>query len=157
MDAQKIKQICLELMETADAVYLSTLDSDGFPDTRAMLNLRNTTQYRELQPFFSQHQEDLLVYFSTNTSSEKLRQIQKNPRASVYFCKPKQFQGVMLSGPIEIITNAEIKKALWQEGWTMYYPGGLEDPDYAVLCLTPVTVKGWYKRNRLKLDLKADQ
>jgi len=41
MDEKELKQECLNLMETVDAVYLSTLGSDGFPHTRMMGNLRN--------------------------------------------------------------------------------------------------------------------
>jgi general stress protein 26 len=154
MEPQTIKQICLTLMETADAAYFSTIDQSGFPDTRAMLNLRNLKQYPTLVQFFSHHQEDLLVYFSTNTSSEKVRQITENSAGSVYFCKPKKFQGIMLSGSVEVVSDVDIKQALWQDGWTMYYPGGVEDPDYAVLRLTPEIVKGWYKMNRFKLELR---
>lgn len=154
MEVQTIKQICLTLMETGDAAYFSTIDPSGFPDTRAMLNLRNPKQYPTLVQFFSQHQDDLLVYFSTNTSSEKVRQITANSAASVYFCKSKKFQGVMLSGSVEVVSDVDIKHALWQDGWTRYYPGGVEDPDYAVLRLTPEIVKGWYKSNRFKLELR---
>ena len=36
---------CIELMATADAVYLSAFGVDGYPRIRAMLNLRNKLQY----------------------------------------------------------------------------------------------------------------
>ena len=44
MDEQKLKNACLNLMETVNAVYLSTLGDDGFPHTRMMSNLRNKTE-----------------------------------------------------------------------------------------------------------------
>jgi len=31
---KELKKVCLNLMETAEAVYLSTIGSDGFPYTR---------------------------------------------------------------------------------------------------------------------------
>jgi general stress protein 26 len=98
MTPQEIKTLCLNLMRASDAVYVTTIDSQGYPDTRAMLNLRNPAQYPNLEPFFEQYQEDLSIFFSTNTSSQKLKEIAQNPKASAYFCTPKDFKGVMLSG-----------------------------------------------------------
>lgn len=43
----------------------------------------------------------------------------------------------MLGGEIEIITDSETKKALWQDGWEIYYPQGVCDQDYVLLCLRP--------------------
>ena len=75
MDVKEQKNASVELMETAPAVYLTTNGPGGYPYTRAMLNLRNREQYPGQVPLFAGHSEDLLVYFSTNTSSQKLRQI----------------------------------------------------------------------------------
>ena len=156
MNTQEIKQLCRRLMETSDAVYLTTIDPDGFPDTRAMLNLRNATQYPQLSAFFEPYQESLTIYFSTNTSSQKIQELLRNPKASVYYCLPKQFQGVMLSGQLEQVPDMEIKCALWQENWTMYYPGGVEDPDNSVLRLVPRMLKGWANVNRFQLNLQEN-
>lgn len=134
---------CLELMEISEAVYLTTMDSEGFPFTRAMLNLRNRKQYPGLIPFFSDSSDKFIVYFSTNTSSVKMQQIESNPIVSVYYCRPGSFHGVMLSGKMEIVTDRKTKAGLWQEGWTGYYPGGVDDPDNSVLRLSPDLVRGW--------------
>ncbi len=48
MEEKELKQECLNLTETAEAVYLSTIDENGFPQTRSMLNLRNTEQFANL-------------------------------------------------------------------------------------------------------------
>ena len=76
MDVKELLRSSVELMETAGAVYLTTNGPGGYPHTRAMLNLRNREQYPGQVPLFAGHEEDLLVYFSTNTSSKKLLQIQ---------------------------------------------------------------------------------
>ena len=36
MEQKEIKQKCLNLMETANAIYLSTNGGDGYPRTRMM-------------------------------------------------------------------------------------------------------------------------
>jgi general stress protein 26 len=134
-----------KLIETSDAVYLTTMGENGFPETRAMLNLRNREQYPSLVTFFESVGGDFLVYFTTNASSSKVTQIKKNPIVSAYYCRPKDWRGLMLNGSIEIVDDAAIKRALWQDSWTMYYPGdfGPSNPDYAVLRLRPRKMKGY--------------
>ncbi len=150
MDTATIKEVSRQLIESAEAAYLTTIGSDGFPDTRAMLNLRNTTQYPGLAHFFSSL-DPFQLYFSTNTSSSKVRQMQENPNVSVYYCQPKSFHGVMFGGKIEIIEDVSIKQALWQPGWEIYYPKGFDDPDHTVLRLSPLFLRGWYQLQRLEL------
>ncbi|MPM37046.1 hypothetical protein SDC9_83651 [bioreactor metagenome] len=42
----------------------------------------------------------------------------------------------MLKGTIEVLTDEASKKRIWRAGDTMYYPGGVTDPDYCVLKFT---------------------
>ncbi|MFG6345363.1 MAG: pyridoxamine 5'-phosphate oxidase family protein [Lachnospiraceae bacterium] len=44
----------------------------------------------------------------------------------------------MLVGTMEVLQDAEIKQELWHPGDTMYYSGGVTDPDYCVLKFTAV-------------------
>ena len=155
MNLEKLKQACVEVMETAPAAYLTTIGADGYPHTRAMFNLRNRRQYPNQAHLFVNHQRDLLVYFTTNTSSRKVREIQASPRVSVYYCDPKEVKGVMLGGDMEIVADLGIRHALWNEGWERYYPGGPDDPDYAVLRLVPKLAMGWYKGRRFEFRLEG--
>jgi general stress protein 26 len=75
MEEKEARQLGLELMETADMAYLSTVDGEGFPQTRIMGNLRNAEQYPGLKSVFSGHGEDFLVYLTTSASSAKMEQI----------------------------------------------------------------------------------
>ena len=153
MDVEELKTTSVALMETAQAVYLTTNGPGGYPHTRAMLNLRNKEQFPDQVQLFADHQEDLLVYFTTNTSSQKLRQIEADPRVSVYYCNPGQFHGLMLSGDVDILDDSALRHAIWNEGWERYYPGGPDDPDHTVLRLRPRRVVGWYKASRFEFDI----
>ncbi|MHC4336127.1 MAG: pyridoxamine 5'-phosphate oxidase family protein, partial [Planctomycetota bacterium] len=82
MNEKELKQECLKLMEAAEAAYLSTIDGDGFPQTRVMGNLRNAEQYSGLTGVFSEHNEDFLIYLTTSASSAKMEQIKVNPKVS---------------------------------------------------------------------------
>lgn len=145
MDKQQGKKLIIELMEISEACYLTTIDDLGFPQTRAMLNLRNSGLYPNLVPLFKKHNNDHLVYFTTNASSQKIIQIKNNPKVSVYYAKPIEWRGLMLGGTMEIVEEQAIKDALWQDSWTMYYPGGPTDDDYAILGLTPDILKLYHQ------------
>ena len=154
MEEKDLKQECLNLMETAEAVYLSTIDENGFPQTRSMLNLRNTEQFANLVKMYEGHKDDFLVFLTTGNASSKIQQIKANTKVSVYFCKPNEFLGLMLGGKIEIVTDTAIKKSLWQDGWEMYYPSGVDGPEYTILRLLPAFAKGWYKEGPFEFKLK---
>ncbi|MDA8210414.1 MAG: pyridoxamine 5'-phosphate oxidase family protein [Clostridia bacterium] len=156
MDEKTARKLSLELMEIAEAAILTTIDYAGFPQTRAMLNLRRKEQYPGLVEVFAQHVEDFLIYFTTNTSSSKMEQIKKNPNVSVYYSKPRDWRGLMLGGKIEIVTSQEIKESLWQEGWEMYYPGGVSDQDYTILSLRPVSAKYYHQLNFARIDFTPE-
>ena len=144
MEEKEIKQMCLKLMETADAVYLSTIDENDFPQTRAMVNLRNKQQFQDIAKVFAGHEDDFLVYMTTDTASGKYKQIQANPKASVYFCDPKEIKGLLLIGEVEVVIDRDIKHRLWQDDWKIYYPSGPDGPEYNILALLPKQVRCWF-------------
>jgi general stress protein 26 len=135
MDKQTIINECLQLISEADTAYLATLNDKGFPQVRAMLNLRFVDQFPELAAFMQKHAGGFETYFTTNTSSKKIRQIQANGACSV--CYNVGYNGVTLLGTVSIVEDSAIKEELWQDGWELYYPKGKKDPDYAVLKFTP--------------------
>ncbi len=157
MNRQEAKRLSLQLLETAEAAIVTTIDPDGFPQTRAMFNLRRREQFPGLAGLFKKHRDDFLVYFTTNTSSPKTAQIKVNPRVSVYYHKPSEFRGLMLSGEMEIVTDSNVKESVWQPGWEMYYPGGVHDPDHTVLRLVPLVAKYYHQLQFFHFDLKGNQ
>ena len=145
----------LRLMEGAQAAYLTNVDEAGFPQTRAMFNLRNKEKWPMLLPLFVDHDDDFMVLFSTNTTSTKTVQMKENPKVSVYYCKPEEWKGMMLSGVIEIVTDLSLKKSLWHDGWEKYYPKGYDDPDHTVLRLFPTAAKGWNQTRTFQFKIET--
>ena len=111
-----------KLRNESKSAYLSYVDEDGYPVTRAMLILEHSC--------IKTH------YLSTNTSSGKISALLANPKASLYYCDPDHYQGALFVGDIEVCTDMETKSFLWREGFEMYYPKGVTDADYCVLKLT---------------------
>lgn len=118
----------MKLIDKQTTVYLSSIDEDGFPHIRAMLAPRKRIG---LHTF----------YLTTNTSSRKVAHYRKNPKACLYFCDKRFFRGVMLLGSIEVLEDSDSKEMIWQETDTMYYPKGVQDPDYCVLKFHAVRCK----------------
>lgn len=152
MDKEFIRQ-GIELIKKADAAYLTTIDMNGFPSTRAMLNLKNSTLYPKLVEFMLQYDRDFTLFFTTNTSSTKVSQIIHNGKVSVYFCDSKSWHGIMCQGVIEIVTDQSVKHSLWLDEWKMYYPEGKDSEDYAILKLKPSYIKSYYQFNQSDLVL----
>ncbi|MCK4941021.1 pyridoxamine 5'-phosphate oxidase family protein [candidate division WOR-3 bacterium] len=145
MDEHEAKRVSLDLIESAEATYLTSIDEEGFPQTRSMFNLRNKHKFPKLVQIFSDHTNDFMIYFTTNTSSTKINQIKSNPSVCAFFCNPNEFHSLALTGTIEIVDDVRVREALWHEGWERYYPGGPNDPDHTVLRLYPFKARGWYK------------
>lgn len=153
-DIQAIK-LSVNLMSIAEVAYLSTVNSDGFPETRAMLNLRNAKQFPGFVDLFKECESDLVTYFTTNTSSFKVESIRENPKVCMYYCKADEHRGLMLGGVMEFVTDMDIKRALWQDNWTIFFPGGVTDPDYTILRLRPIVAKGYHQMQTYNLELKG--
>ena len=114
------------LIDKQSVSFISSVSPEGFPNTKAMLPPR----LREGIKTF---------YFTTNTSSMRVSQYRENPKACIYFCDKRFFRGVMLLGTMEVLDDAASKELIWRDGDTMYYPGGVTDPDYCVLRFTAVS------------------
>jgi general stress protein 26 len=111
------------LVEKAGVGIISSVDEDGFPNTKAMLAPRKREGLKEF-------------FFTTNTSSMRVAQYRKNKKACVYFFDKRFYRGVMLVGTMEVLFDQESKAMIWHDGDEMYYPLGVTDPDYCVLKFT---------------------
>jgi len=153
MELKDAKKLSLELIETTKVVLLSTIDFQGYPITRALLNVRNKENYPEFIDFFDKQENKYATFFSTNTSSSKIEHIKRNPNISIYYCDPEDFKGVMFGGEVEVINDLDIKREFFLESSIRYYPKGVEDPDYTILRFEPKTASFYYRLQKIKFEL----
>ena len=113
----------LSVVERSGKTIIGSVDEEGFPNLKAMLKPR-------------EHDGLSVFYFTTNTSSMRVRQYLNHPKASIYFYDARFFRGVMLKGTMEVLQDPASKERIWQDGDTIYYPQGVTDPDYCVLRFT---------------------
>lgn len=133
----KTREQIFSFIEKRNVTFLASVDEEGFPNVKAMFAPRKI--------------EGNDFYFTTNTSALRSQQFLKNPKASIYFFEKGRFkyEGIMLTGMVEVLQDAEIKREIWRTGDTMFYKQGVDDPDYCVLKFTAI-------KGRHYSDLKTE-
>ncbi len=111
------------LIDKQKVSFISSVDSEGFPNTKAMLP---PCEREGIKVF----------YWHTNSPSMKVRQYRNNPNACIYFCDKRFFRGVMLKGTMEVLEDEEIRTKLWKNSYSMYYKGGKDGGDFIILKFT---------------------
>ena len=134
MDKNKI----ISFIKKQKVGFVCSVDEQGFPNVKAMLKPRKQVGLSEF-------------YFSTNTSSMRVKQYKDNPKASIYFYHKGliKYEGVMLTGKMEVMTDQQTKDMIWRKGDTMFYKQGVTDPYYCVLKFTA-------QSGRYYCDLKTE-
>ena len=134
MDLKKIENF----IDKQKVAFICSVDDENYPNVKAMLKPRKRNGLKEF-------------YFSTNTSSMRVKQYQSNQNASIYFYHKGliKYVGVMLKGKMEVLTDQETKNMIWRRGDTIFYKKGVTDPDYCVLKFTAAS-------GRYYCDLKTD-
>ena len=112
--------------DEAGLSFVGSVDDGGFPQVKAMLAPRG--------------REGLRVFrFSTNASSTRVAQFRRDCAACLYFCDPRTFRGLLLTGTMEVLEDAASRRLVWREGDERYYPGGVDGPDCCALRFTART------------------
>lgn len=123
----KTRQAMIEFIQKQKTAFVASVDENGFPNIKAMFAPRKI--------------DGNCFYFSTNTSSMRAQQFLKNPKASIYFYNRGRFkyEGLMLTGTMEVLQDDDIRREIWCTGDNIYYKQGVTDPDYCVLKFTAET------------------
>lgn len=139
MDIKKIE----EFIKKQKVSFICSIDSENYPNVKAMLEPRKMNGLKEF-------------YFSTNTSSLRVNQYLQNPNASIYFYNKglTKYEGVMLKGKMEVLTDQKIKNLIWRHGDTLFYKEGVTDPDYCVLKFTAISGRYYCNLETENFDIK---
>lgn len=129
-DFKMTKEGIIEFIKRQKTSILSSVDEDGYPWSRALI-----------QPRFIDGND---IYFATYSSSNKVKHYRNNSKASVYFFeKGKDFQGVMIKGTMEVLTDQETKDRFWLPFYKRFYKRGVTDSEYCILKFTCSEAK-WF-------------
>ena len=121
-----------DIIDKTNVTIISSIDEGGFPNTKAMLPPRKRNGIKE-------------IYLTTNTSSMRVKQYLENSKACIYFYDKRFFRGIMMRGNMEVLSDTKSKEMIWRDSDELYYPKGVNDPDYCVLKFT--AIEGRYYNN----------
>jgi general stress protein 26 len=129
----------LELADRSNIVMLANIDAEGYPHVRAMIKMEN---------------EGLdTAWMTTNTSSDKITQLEKDTRACLYFVDLEKWMGLTLVGIIEVLRDEKSRRRCWRDGFEKYYPHGVDDPDYTVLRFTTKWGKYYHGLKKYRFEV----
>ena len=140
MDLNRIEKF----IDKQKVSFICSIDDENYPNVKAMLKPRKRIVLKEF-------------YFSTNTSSMRVKQYLNNDKACIYFYHKGliKYVGVMLKGKMEVLTDPETKNMIWRKGDTLFYKKGVTDPDYCVLKFTAISGRYYQDLKTESFDLEA--
>jgi general stress protein 26 len=110
----------------------------------AMLTTTETDGTLRSRPMATQQQDfDGQLWFFTGKSSHKVVEIGQDYHVNLAYADPSDNRYISISGTATITTDREKAKELWNPMLKAWFPKGLEDPDLALLCVTPSQAEYW--------------
>ena len=125
---ETIKSI-IEIIKSCEDVQLCTNRSDGYPETRHVMNGMN------------QNIETIDLRFLTIKDSPKYLQLQKNNNCCLYYFNPDNRHAVRLFGQMENIDDQNEKNKYWKDKYSRFGFTGPEDSNFALLHFIPQVYK----------------
>jgi general stress protein 26 len=146
MPKADLKKQVVELIKSNRYSKLITFGVDGVPHGRIMTNL----------PLG----KGMVIWFATGLSTNKIRDIKKNPSVSVFIDDPHDQKNASIAGKAEIVTDRRLLKKFWQDIFGFFFPGGPSDPDYCLIKITPTKIAyldpgASIHQNRIRTTIKV--
>ncbi len=116
-----------ELLKEFDTAMLVTRAADGELRARPMA--------------IADTEPDGDVWFVSGIDTAKVDEIQREPRVNVSLQAKDKFLSV--SGVAEIVRDRAKIDEMWQEDWKIWYPGGKDDPNIALLRVRATEGEYW--------------
>jgi general stress protein 26 len=118
-----------ELVRDIDIAMVTTVTPDGALRSRPMAT-------REFN-------DDGEIWFFTADDSGKASDIASEQAVNVSYAEPKKQRYVSVTGNASLIRDRERAEELWTPVVKAWFPGGLDDPHLALLCVRVETAEYW--------------
>jgi general stress protein 26 len=113
------------IMTAARSCALLALDEAGRPQGRVM-------------DAFPPDME-MMVWFGTNPGTRKVKQIERDPRVTLYYFDPRTSGYVTLLGRARLVDNPAQKKTRWKKEWEAFHPD--RECGYLLIAVTPERIE----------------
>jgi len=120
----------LELIDGIDYAVFTTRGSDGAP-----LHARPMA-YRKVEG-------DGDLWFFTKKDSRKVKELSADPQTLVSFADPGRQTFVSITGRSEVVADRAKVKALWNEIYRAWFPGGPEDDNVVLIRVEAERAEYW--------------
>lgn len=135
---ETLKDKAIAMLDRCEVVVLTSVNKEGYPRPVPMSKVKS---------------EDLsAVWMATGFDSVKTRDFLANPKSGL--CFQEGGNSVALTGDVEVVTDNEVKKALWQEWFINHFPGGATDPNYVLIKFLPRQATFWIEGKFVHRTLK---
>lgn len=128
-DAEAMAKVW-DLVQSCEFAMLTTVQEDGSLHSRPMGTLRN-------QDF------DGTIWFFTKVDSAKAQEIERRHEVNLAYAHPGKQNYVSISGTAEVVRDRQKAKELWSELLRAWFPGGLDDPELALLKIEARSAHYW--------------
>ena len=118
-----------EMIKDIEVAMLTTVDADGTLRSRPMV-----TQKTDF---------DGNLWFFTRADSAKVYEVRRAERVNLSYAAPKQQRYVSVSGTARLVRDRQKAEELWHPFLKAWFPGGLDDPDLALLKVTVERAEYW--------------
>jgi len=122
MSPEELKKTILEFTASYAYSNLITIDSQGFPKSRMMENIAAG--------------DDLVLYFATFASSDKVAEIRAQSRVNVFLYRPEDHSSISVTGTADIVMDDAVRRSKWKDHWSGFWKG-CADPSYALIRVVP--------------------
>lgn len=112
-----IREKAAKLVNECAEVTLASVSEEGYPRPCVLARIQSDGMNS--------------FYVSTGMNGTKVRHFKGNRKAGASFWRGAD--SVTLTGDIAIVEDMDAKRALWQDWFINHFPGGAEDPNYALL------------------------
>jgi general stress protein 26 len=114
-------------IEAAEFCFLITLSESGPPSARVM------------QPFGPE--DDFVIWFGASLESRKVREIERDPRATVGYEYGEEGAYVTLLGTAEIVGDLETRRRCWRESFEAFWSQGPDSDEYVAIRFVPQRIE----------------
>jgi general stress protein 26 len=84
-----------------------------------------------------------VLWFFTGAGSPKTGEVAEDERCLLAYSDPTRQNYVSIYGSVELVRDVVQQKALWSEPLRVWFPGGAEDPNIALLKVTCEGAEYW--------------
>ena len=110
----------------------------------AMLTTMGADRTLRSRPMATQEADfDGTLWFFTQASSEKAREIRLNPHVNASYVSTDDHHYVSLSGNASLVQDRDKMQELWSPAYRVWFSQGLEDPELALLKVDVEQAEYW--------------